>query len=240
MVAPIAPAPGDLRAILINNNAEKANSPIIDLMLSAQGATEMLISNAADFSGATWEVYVTAKEWAVLDEQAGPGFGDGDKTVYVKFRDAEEEETDVHSATVELDTIPPSVGAIPIMINGGALKTSSRAVTLTFDVQDATQVELFNEDEFDNVEGTIVPFSQTVQWELSEDNGPKEVLATFLDDIGNATAFFSDTITLRDQEPIDPVILDPETNTTTTDSFITVRGTGNPESIIEIRLNGGQ
>ena len=70
------PASGDLRAVLINNNASKTNNPSVDLILSAEDATEMMISNASDFAGAVWETFVTAKEWTLADEQVGAGAED--------------------------------------------------------------------------------------------------------------------------------------------------------------------
>lgn len=238
MVLPTAPAPGDLRAILINNNATKTSSPIVDLILSAQGATQMLLANTSDFTGAMWEAYITAKEWVLLDEQVGPSFGDGEKTVFVKFRDNGMNETEAHSATIELNTSPPTVGTLPILINGGALRTTNRVVTLTLDAQDAATVEIFNEDELDSLQGTIVSYNQTIQWSLSENNGPKEVFVVFIDSIGNRSSFFSDTIDLAGQAVGVPVVQEPSTGSVTTDPFITVRGVGDPESVIEIRLDG--
>lgn len=46
------------------------------------GVTQMMVSNAVDFSGASWETYGTTKVWVLA---AG---SDGARTVYAKFRDA--------------------------------------------------------------------------------------------------------------------------------------------------------
>lgn len=238
MVTPTVPAPGDLRAILINNNADKTNDPVVDLILSAEGAIEMLLSNVEDFSGAVWEAFITAKEWVLADEQVGLGFGDGTKTVFIKFRDAALDESEVHSANIELDTTPPAVGPIPIRINNGALRTTNRVVTLVLDATNATQVEIFNEDEFEEASGTTMSYESTVQWTLSENSGVKEVLVVFIDEIGNRSSSFSDTILLTGQEPIVPIILEPSNGSITTDRFITVRGTADPESIVQIQIDG--
>lgn len=239
MVAPVAPAAGDLRAILINNNAERTNSPIVDLILSAQYAPEMMVSNDPDFTGASFETYVTAKQWTVLDEQVGPGFGDGTKTVYIKFRSATLVESEVFSASIVLDTEPPAVGAVPILINDGEVETNNRQVTLTLDATGATFVEIFNEDELETfTEGTILPYSASLSWTLSEGNGSKQVLVAFLDDIENKSAFFSDTVVLTGQPTGNPVVTEPEDETVTTDHFITVRGTGDPGSKVQIDING--
>lgn len=239
MVAPVVPAAGDLRAILINNNAERTNNPVVDLILSAQFASEMMISNDPNFVGASFEPYVTAREHTLLDEQVGPGFGDGVKTVYVKFRSATLVESDVFSASIILDTQPPLVGPIPILINDGELETDSRDVVLTLDATGAETVEIFNENELETfTEGTILPYSKTISWTLSEGNGQKKVLVAFIDDIENKSAFFSDSITLTGQPTGDPAITDPVTGTITTDHFIAVRGTGNPGSTVQIDIDG--
>ena len=239
MTAPTAPAPGVLRAILIDNNAIKTNSSTVDLILSAEGVIQMLVSNASDFAGAIWEDYVTAKEWTLLDEEVGPGFGDGTKTVFVKFRNSSLEETAVHSASITLDTQPPVVGPVPIMINGGAITTNSRQATLTFDVEGATSIEVFNENELDTfAEGTTFPFNTNLSWTLSEDNGVKRVLVVFIDDIGNRSSFFSDRIILTDQAVGNLVITEPIDGTVTTDHFIAVKGTGNPGSKVQIDISG--
>lgn len=238
MAAPIAPAPGDLKAILINNNAEATNSSVIDLILSAQGATEMLISNDEAFTGAAWEAFVTAKEWTLIDEEIGPRFGDGPKTVYVKFRNAALDETDIHAATIELDTVPPAVGAIPIIINNGELKVSNRNVVLTLDATGATSVEVFNEDQQAELSGEVFPYSATLSWTLSEGNGQKRVFVDFQDDIGNKTGFFSARVTLVGQEGQQPTITEPNEETPVlTDRFITVVGSGDPEATVELQIN---
>lgn len=230
------PAPGNLRAILIDNGAEATNSPIVDLILSAKDATQMLLANTADFAGAVWEVYVSAKSWVLLDEAVGPAFGDGPKTVWVKFRDAALTESDVHTATITLDQTPPFVGAVPIIINEGELTTDDRQVTLTLNAAGASTVEVLNEDQQDLLQGVMLPYSETIPWTLSEGNGTKSVLVNFFDDVGNDTSFFSAEVALIGQELGEPTITEPVTGATTTDRFITVQGTGDPESVIELDI----
>lgn len=231
----IVPAAGHLRAILINNNAEKTNDPSVDLILSAQGATLMLLSNNEDFVGAVWEPYITAKEWILGDDQVGPGFGDGEKIVYVKFSSGLVE-SPVHSASIVLDTTPPVVGAIPILINEGDLEIFTRDVALTLNATGATTVELFNENELESVQGTILPYNDTVPWRLSENNGRKTVLVVFADDAGNRSSFFSATTTLVGQTAGLPSIVVPSDETT--DHFISIEGQGDPEATIQVLIDG--
>jgi hypothetical protein len=60
---------------------------------SASGVTLMLISNHPDFGGAAWEPYVASKIW-ILEETYGLA------TVYVKYRDAVDNESDTYAATI--------------------------------------------------------------------------------------------------------------------------------------------
>jgi len=63
------------------------------------GLTEMMIWNNADFVGATWEPYAPKKVWALPKS-------DAPRTVYVKFKDAAGNISDVTSATVTKPGVP--------------------------------------------------------------------------------------------------------------------------------------
>jgi len=235
----IIPATGDLRAILINNGAERTNNPIVDLIISAIGVTEMMLGTDISFTSSLWETFVTAKPFELADDLAGPSYGDGEKTVYIKFRDATLTESDIFSAVITLDTTPPAIGSMPILINEGALRGDSRHVTLTLSATGATQIEILNEDDLNMPGGQIIPYSNTIQWTLSEHDGFKEVFVKFIDNIGNETAFFSAEIVLTEQESGNPVIIEPEDNFQTTNHFITIRGTGDPDATVQIHIDDG-
>jgi hypothetical protein len=93
-------------SIVINSGAQKTNSVNVTLALSAFDNTmpdlQMMISNNSDFQGAAYEPYVTSKDWVLTE-------GDGDKTVYAKFKDVYGNEASVVNDTIELDTIAPPV-----------------------------------------------------------------------------------------------------------------------------------
>jgi len=235
----IVPAPGNLRAILINNNVPITKEPEVNLILSALYATDMMVSNDSNLIGASWEPYVSAKEWFLADEQVGPGFGDGEKIVYVKFKNTTEESL-IYSATIFLKTSPPAVGAMPILINDGRFKTDRRQVMLSLNASGAGHVEIYNETDLSTYTGGVVlPYNSRMEWVLSEGNGSKTVYVVFVDEIGNKTAFFSDSIMLMGQSSGMPVIQHPVDGSTTADRFIDVTGTGDPDSVVRIQVNGG-
>jgi len=78
---PIDSTPPTNRSILIDNGATETTSQTVNLTLSANDASEMMISNLADFTGSAWEAFNTVKAWTLTTDY-------GTKTVYAKFRDA--------------------------------------------------------------------------------------------------------------------------------------------------------
>jgi hypothetical protein len=86
----------------------------IALTLAATGATEMRISNNADFEGSNWENYDTSKTWTLTK-------GDGLKTVYVQFRDAAGNVSPTIQSVVTVGTsvtttTPPSTPTTPSLL----------------------------------------------------------------------------------------------------------------------------
>jgi hypothetical protein len=65
--------------MFINNGGEETTNPDVTLAIAGTWAYEMMVSNHADFRDGAWEPYITIKKWALLP-------GDGERTVYVKFR----------------------------------------------------------------------------------------------------------------------------------------------------------
>lgn len=62
---------------------------------SASGVSEMMVSNYPDFRDASWEPYSESKAWTLAQSS-------GLATVYVKYRDAYGNESDVATATIEV------------------------------------------------------------------------------------------------------------------------------------------
>ncbi len=81
------------KSVVINSGDASTASTAVTLIISADYATSMAISNNADFSGGIWETYAASKSWTLTS-------GEGTKNVYVKFKDA----SGVSSAPV-FDTI---------------------------------------------------------------------------------------------------------------------------------------
>jgi len=88
-------------SIKINNGATYTNTPDVTLNLSATNVAQMCFSNDSS-SWSDWEDYITTKSWTLAS-------ADGEKTVYVKFRNVLGTESDIYSDSIILDTTPPTV-----------------------------------------------------------------------------------------------------------------------------------
>ncbi len=173
-------------SITINDGAVATNNRSVTLKLSATDATDMLISNSSSLSG-TWERYASSKSWILTS-------GDGDKTVYARFRDVDGNESDTVSDNITLDTEAPS-GSIDI--NGGASVTISRSVTLTLFRDDASEMRISNSSSF---AGTWETYASTKAWILTSGDGVKTVYAQLRDAAGNVSSTIQDSITLDTQK----------------------------------------
>jgi large repetitive protein len=191
--------------ITINSGAASTNSVNVTLTLSCSdsggsGCSQIQFSNDGS-SYSTPEVYVTTKAWILAA-------GDGNKTVYAKFKDAAGNWSIAYDDAILLDTQAPTGGSITI--NSGANCTSTTSVTLTLACNDG-QGTGCSWMQFSN-DGTIYSeleaYTTTKAWALPSTNGTKTVYAKFKDGAGNWLGPLSDTIVLNS-----PVIIMRTPNT---------------------------
>lgn len=89
--------------IIINNGAPITDSTSVTLTLSAKDATLMMISNYADFRDGVLENYLTSRQWILTN-------GEGEKTVYVKYRDQYGNESGMVSDSIIYSTTGEVLG----------------------------------------------------------------------------------------------------------------------------------
>jgi len=187
--------PPSTPSISINSGAEYTTAVNVTLTISASDASQMKISNYANFSGAVWENVVSSKSWILLS-------GDGTKTVYLQVRDTAGNTVNA-SDTIVLDTTEPTCS---LSINSGASYTNTRAVTLSITASDANGVEYmrFKNNTFNWTDWET--YATTKSWNLTNAEGERTVYVMVKDAAGN-TKTASDTITLDTTPPADLSIL---------------------------------
>ncbi len=155
------------------------------------GATHMQLANTSDFLNTFWEVYVESKKWRFSS-------GDGMKTVYCRFKGGKADPNEVFTASIILDTTPPSV---EMKINNGSKVTATTSVTITFSFSvPPSQMKIAN-TAAPATSASWIAFSDTVKWTLPTDDGEKEIFAVFRDGAGNEYGPISAKIELDSVAP---------------------------------------
>lgn len=187
--------------ITINNQAEYSTDleGYVTLSLFARKAVEMLISNEPTFKEADWQPYKTNLRWQLEKE-------DGLKTVFVKYRDAAQNETAIYQDNIISDTEPPY--EIEFTINKGAKITNNpdRAVLIRIRAKEARVMRISNTPKFENSRWR--GYSElNFNWQLPNRDGDHTVYVQFRDEAGNVTEPVSDNIILDRTPPVYPAIV---------------------------------
>jgi hypothetical protein len=160
----------------------------VDLVLNAIGATEMKISNQADFKGAEWQPYQRNLKWLLTE-------GEGEKKVFVKFRDNAKNETPPTWASIVKDTEAPK--NLSLTINEGETVTRhiDGIVELSIKAEGASFMMISNFADFRNARWQ--PYEELISdWRLTGENGKKTVYIKFKDESENTTEPISAEIVL--------------------------------------------
>lgn len=177
--------------ISINGDQKFTNDPNGKVMLSifARGATDMKVSERSDFSDAEWQPYKTSLEWRFSPEKQG------ERTVYVKFRDQAQNESAVASDNIIFDNTPPQ--DCSVIINGGAkyAEDPDKFVELRLSAKGAVFMMISNYLNFAGARWE--PYREVVpKWRLVGENGEKTVYVRFKDEYGNETGVVTASIIL--------------------------------------------
>lgn len=166
-------------AFLINRGALYTNNRQGKVMLNFQGryVAEILVSNAADFSGAHWQSYQENLSWTL-------SAGDGEKQVFVRFRSKTKTESAPVSQKIVLDRQPPQQGDLRLSQDAqtmwGRIKVEAKA-------EGAAQMQISEDKSFAQLRW--LPFTDLPQhFQLSGGDGEKTVYARFRDVAGNVSA----------------------------------------------------
>ncbi len=185
----------------INNNSTHTNSRDVILSLYGDGVSTMCISNSEECT--YYEPYATTKDWTLIS-------GDGEKTVYVYFKDSSGNIVSSSSQKIILDTIAPTNNSISISDGSG----TNRVITA---ISTGADYMCFSNTSSDP-EGCTgwVDYNITYDWTLSNGSGEKIVYAFFKDKAGNISNAVSATTNVTAN-----VLINEDFNDTTFDSNLT-------------------
>jgi WD40 repeat protein len=179
--------------IVINDNKSTTNNPNVTLALSwlggeGAGVAQMRFSD----DGAHWSSWETPKATRAYTLPPGDGY----KTVRVQFMDKLNNTSSIFSDFIRLDTVAPTGS---IIINGGALTTSTQKVTLGLTYTDGTGTGVtrmrFSDD---GAHWTPWEYPKaTKTWTLPLPNGYHTVRVQYLDAAGNYSTVYNDYIKLQ-------------------------------------------
>ncbi len=187
---------GPTGTLLIEGGAAVIGSREVGLTIAASTQTTiMVISESSDFANTPWEPIATSKRWTFAY--------DGQNRLFIKFGDGTQESTPI-SASIVVDTEPPSISGMAI--NGGIGKTPVTSVSVAVTAGDlatgATHLRLGNTPDLSMAEWQ--PMAAAVPWELLDGDGMKTVYAMVKDAMGHESAVASAQIDLDTSLPPEP------------------------------------
>lgn len=223
--------------IVVNQGAAYVTSTSVTLTLtcsdSVSGIDKVRCSNDGVWDAEPWEEPEPTKAWTLVP-------GDGSKSIYYQVRDKANLESNTYSCTIILDTTLPTGS---IVINNGAVNTTSASVDLTLSANDTNGVAQMH---FSN-EGSNWSFwelfNASKRWTLESGYGTKMIYVQFKDNAGLTSEASSDQIDLV-IAPIysniveHPVQKDGKTFYVVTVSNSTVSGLVLDQSAIRLNIAG--
>jgi hypothetical protein len=207
----------------VNGDSKFANHSqgLVNLRITSRVSTAditMMVSNYLDFHDTQPMPFRdNIPNWKLL------GDDDGLKTIYSKLIDAAGNDSDISSAKIILDRVPPKINLVSI--NDGGKYCTNLKITMNFDVADAAFTQVSNSE---TIARTLVwePFQpKKIDWTLLPGDGDKIVYSRFKDAAGNETEITKTNITLDTQPPTGVILVDSGS-----------RFTNNPEKIVRIKI----
>lgn len=198
--------------VIIEKGAEYTRNSTVTLELEASdpiGVRSMIVGTTAEFQDAHWAKYKTETTVDLAP-------GNGERAVYVKFRDSGGHESSVYSDTILLDQQPP---AVTVVIEGGAAYTRNANVTATLTPSENFKVASMRAGVVDAANLSLLPwvaFQASINLTLPPGDGAKTVSACLQDMAGNIGAAGSATTILDTLAPATAVGALPAISTNAT------------------------
>lgn len=198
--------PPTIDSVLVGNDTTGITAQLLNnrIKFYVRGARKMMVSNEPDFRYAGWQDYKREILWTIPK-------GDGEKSVYFKFKDKVGNETEVHKETIVLDTRPPEREFLHIINKKGEstketagwvyVNNEDKLVDLQIKAEDAIDMMLSDDASFYGSKWQ--PYSDTVSnWQLTKPiDGINYVFVKFRDDAGNISLPLSDKVIVDTHAP---------------------------------------
>ncbi|MFC1745363.1 hypothetical protein ACFL35_15320, partial [Candidatus Riflebacteria bacterium] len=195
---------GPVASIVINKGATYCNQTLVSLSVASSdqsGVEAMQFSNDGN-SYSSFEPFTGSKTWTITS-------GDGNKSVYVRFRDNAGNIGSPAIDNIVLDQTSPTTGGI--LINQGNSRTGDHWVSLAISASDPSGIVQMR---FRNKNSTVyskpVPYTTSKSWTLPRKDGIQGIYVQFQDGAGNWSADFSDDIILDINGPTGTVSINSD------------------------------
>ncbi|MGF1532763.1 MAG: hypothetical protein ACFCUI_03615 [Bernardetiaceae bacterium] len=169
---------------------------LVDLKLKADDVRYMMLSNTSTFFDARWDIFrETYQDWKLDPGQ------DGERTVYVKFRDKAGNVTNLQYDKVIYDREPPLDGRLAVK-DYDVRYVNSDTTSLRIFARGADQMKIVNNDTSRFSEAKWEPYQQVRRgWILDPTEGQQRVFIKFRDMAGNLSQVYSGDIYMDKTPP---------------------------------------
>ncbi len=211
-------------SIAINAGDVETHRKEVEILLSAEGATQMRLGTTEDLSNLSWEGYASNRVYNLPE-------GDGTKRIYVQFRDQAGRVSPIISDAIRLAA--DVRGYIGVWINKGSTVTKDTAVNLTLLYPGASKMIISPTEDFFDARWEF--YSPSRAWNLAAGDGEKRVYAKF--DAGSVSPAFSAGISLNTTGPVVAIKINNgalKTNNATV--LLSLSGNNNPS---EMQIQNG-
>jgi PKD repeat protein/N-acetylneuraminic acid mutarotase len=222
--------------VTLPGEASMVSGTQVTLQLSVtdpqSGVSEMRFSNDAGNTNAltawsAWEPFTSTKVWTLST-------GDGQKTVYIQFKDRTGNVSSNFEVVVLLDTTAPDGS---VQINGGAAAAGSPAVILTLAATDSGSGQIQMHFSNDNRSWSAwEAFTATKNWTLSAGEGAKTVYVQFRDALGNL-ATYNAQITLDNTGPTGSIAINSGAAATSSPTVTLALSASDPSGLDGMRFS---
>ncbi len=188
--------PPTINKVFVNDGGKWVTSTKVTINMDVSDASHMQINNTTAIANMVmWEPFSPKKvDWNIIP-------GDGEKIIYMRFKDPANNITDVASTEITLDTKPPT-GEFTINAGDKFTNDPDKLVNLFITTTDGKGMQITNNPDFTDVK--LEPVRDSVMnWQLIGEDGMKTIFVRLRDEAGNYSSVLTSSIVLDRYPPSD-------------------------------------